>query len=99
MFGGEFIGINILQHFDLSQYFTAVVTSKDVAQPKPAPDMLHEAARRLNCHETELLFVGDSELDQAAARAAGMSFAVYRGELDADLTLLHHDELVGLFVG
>jgi HAD superfamily hydrolase (TIGR01509 family) len=89
---------NILQHFDLSQYFTTVVTSKDVAQPKPAPDMLHEAARRLNCNETELLFVGDSELDQAAASAAGMSFAVYRGELEADLTLQHHEELVRLFV-
>lgn len=90
---------NILQHFELNQFFKTVVTSKDVPQPKPAPDMLHEAARRLNCDEAELLFVGDSELDQAAARAAGVSFAVYRGELDADLTLQHHDELVDLFVG
>ena len=74
------------------------MTSKDVAQPKPAPDMLHEAARRLQCREAELLFVGDSELDQAAANAAGMFFAVYRGELEADLRLQHHGELVDLFL-
>lgn len=84
----------ILQHFGLSQYFMSVVTSRDVARPKPAPDMLHEAARRLDCREDELLFVGDSELDQEAANAAGMFFANYRGGLPADLRVDHHQELV-----
>ena len=91
--------LSILQHFDLSQYFSAVITSKDVAQPKPAPDMLFEAARRLQLSPGELLFVGDSELDQLAARSAGMPFANYRGSLDADLNLKHHEELVGFFFG
>ena len=89
---------SILEHFELSDFFTTVVTSRDVDQPKPAPDMLHEAARRLGCQESELLFVGDSELDQAAASAAGMSFAVYKGELQADIILRHHSELVELFL-
>jgi phosphoglycolate phosphatase-like HAD superfamily hydrolase len=40
--------------------------------------MLHLAARRLGIVETELLFVGDSELDAAAATAAGMPFISYR---------------------
>jgi phosphoglycolate phosphatase-like HAD superfamily hydrolase len=60
--------------------------------------MLHEAARRLQCSTNELLFVGDSELDQAAARSAGMPFAVYRGNLQADVQLEHHGELVELFI-
>ena len=90
---------SILEHFGLSEFFSTVVTSRDVPRPKPAPDMLHEAARRLQCNETELLLIGDSELDQVAASSAGMSFAVYKGELKADLMLQHHGELVELFAG
>ncbi len=87
----------ILEHFGLSSYFSAVVTSRDVTHPKPAPDMLYEAAKRLQLVPSELLFVGDSELDQAAAKSAGMPFAVYRQDLLADLRLEHHAELVTLF--
>jgi len=90
--------LNILEHFDLKRFFRAVITSKDVERPKPAPDMLQEAARRLQLVPSQLLFVGDSELDQAAARSAGMPFAVYRGSLQADLSLGHHRELVELLV-
>jgi phosphoglycolate phosphatase len=88
----------ILEHFDLSCYFSTVVTSRDVNHPKPAPDMLYEAAKRMQLSPHELLFVGDSELDQAAAKSAGMRFAIYRGDLQADLRLEHHGELVSLFV-
>lgn len=89
---------SILEYFKLSGFFQTVVTSHDVEYPKPAPDMLHEAARRLQCSTNELLFVGDSELDQAAARAAGMPFAVYRGSLQADVQIEHYGELVDLFI-
>ncbi len=89
---------SILEHFNLSKYFKAVVTTRDVKRPKPAPDMLHEAAIRLQYKPHELLFVGDSELDQAAAKAAGMPFAVYRGNLQADYRLDHHAQLVELMV-
>ena len=89
---------SILEHFGLSSYFSTVVTSRDVKRPKPAPDMLHEAAKRLQCSTYELLFVGDSELDQAAAHEAGMPFANYRGELKSDVTLDHHNDLVELFL-
>ncbi len=90
--------LGILEHFGMGSYFSAVVTSRDVNQPKPAPDMLYEAAKRLQLVPNELLFVGDSELDQAAAKSAGMPFAAYRGDLQADLRLEHHGELVALFV-
>lgn len=88
----------ILEHFFLTDYFRTVVTSRDVPLPKPAPDMLFEAARRLELRPGELLFVGDSELDQAAARAAGMPFANYRGKLEADLLIDHHQQLVEFFL-
>ncbi len=88
---------SILEHFGLSHLFQTVVTSRDVEHPKPEPDMLYEAAKRLQCATHELLFVGDSELDQAAAKMAEMPFAIYRGDLLADVRLENHDELVMLF--
>lgn len=87
----------ILDHFGLSRFFQTVVTSRDVEHPKPAPDMLHEVAKRLGYATRELLFIGDSELDQEAALSAGMPFAAYQGDLQADVRLCHHDELVALF--
>lgn len=87
----------ILRHFGLSQYFHTVVTSRDVARPKPHPDMLELAARRLGLRESELLFVGDSELDCVAAAQAGIRFAVYKGDLPGELKIASHSELAALF--
>jgi HAD superfamily hydrolase (TIGR01509 family) len=87
----------ILRHFGLSQYFQAVVTSRDVARPKPHPDMLELAARRLGLQENELLFVGDSELDSAAAARAGIRFAAYKGDLPGEFKIRSHGELAALF--
>ena len=87
----------ILEHFDLSGYFRAVVTSHDVARPKPYPDMLIEAARQLALEPAQILFVGDSELDQAAAAAAGVCFAAYRNDLEAELKIDGHQQLLRLF--
>lgn len=87
----------ILAHFALGGYFQAVVTTRDVARPKPYPDMLLEAARRLELPIEGLLFVGDSHLDQAAARAAGIRFAAYRSQLEADLQVDSHRQLQSLF--
>lgn len=89
----------ILSHFDLEELFRTVVTSRDVSRPKPFPDMLYEAARRLNLGPDVLLFVGDSELDQAAAAAANMRFVNYRGTLGAELNIDHHEQLLEILVG
>lgn len=73
--------VEILAHFSLERYFQTLVTSRDVARPKPYPDMLFEASRRLGLEPGEVLFVGDSRLDREAAAAAGMPFVAYRSEL------------------
>lgn len=86
----------ILLHFDLADYFQVVITSRDVPRPKPFPDMLHLAARRLGIVEQELLFVGDSELDAAAATAAGMPFIAYRSIQGDAPTISSHQEIFSL---
>lgn len=86
----------VLRHFALTDYFSVVVTSKDVPAPKPSPDMLLLALEQLKLAPTEVLFVGDSELDQAAARAAGIRFVAYKGMIEGDYTVHSHRELVAL---
>ncbi|AMV72497.1 HAD-IA family hydrolase [Desulfuromonas carbonis] len=89
----------ILSHFSLGQFFQVVITSRDVPRPKPAPDMLHLAARRLGLATEELLFVGDSELDRQAAAAAGIRFVGYKpdGENEGEGVRINaHRELVEL---
>lgn len=88
----------ILDHFELNRFFRTVVTCRDVARPKPHPDMLLTAAKRLGLKERELLFVGDSELDCEAARAAGIRFAAYKGDVEGDIAIGGHAELVSLLL-
>jgi len=87
----------ILAHFGLGPFFRAVVTCRDVERPKPQPDMLFLAARRLGLRESELLFIGDSELDLQAARSAGIRFAAYKGLVEGDIAIGSHLEVVELF--
>ena len=89
----------ILEHFGLSEYFQVVVTSRDVARPKPHPDMLLLAARRLGIARDELIFVGDSELDREAAHGAGVRFAAYKGWDDTSIQIRGHEDLVVLVNG
>jgi len=86
----------ILEHFRLTSYFQVVVTSRDVPRPKPYPDMLIEAARQLALRPEELLFVGDSELDQSAAMTAGVRFVAYRNDLQTDIKIASHQQLLDL---
>ncbi len=87
----------ILAHFDLTPFFHSVVTSRDVARPKPHPDMLELAASRLGFDMGQLLFVGDSELDAMAAERAGIRFASYKGSWPGAMSLGSHAELTDLF--
>jgi HAD superfamily hydrolase (TIGR01509 family) len=52
--------------------FDAVIASDEVPQPKPAPDIYLEAARRLRSPPERAVAIEDSPTGAAAARAAGM---------------------------
>ncbi len=57
----------------LSDAFDAIVTSDDVVQAKPAPDIYLEACRRLGVEPTDALALEDSTAGIAAAKAAGLA--------------------------
>lgn len=73
---------------------SVIVGEGDGFASKPAPDMLHHACDRLSLTREQVLYVGDSALDAAAARAAGIDFAgVLTGELKSFSEFPH----VGVF--
>jgi beta-phosphoglucomutase-like phosphatase (HAD superfamily) len=62
----------VLDHLGISHLFNAVVTSEDVVNQKPAPDIFLEAARRIGVPPRECRAYEDTDLGMRAIRAAGM---------------------------
>jgi beta-phosphoglucomutase family hydrolase len=62
----------VLNHLKIRHYFDAIVTSEDVKNQKPAPDIFLEAARRIGVSPVHCRAYEDTELGLRAIRAAGM---------------------------
>ena len=62
----------VLEHLGIRQLFMAVVTSEDVVNQKPAPDIFLEAARRIGVPPQFCRAYEDTDLGMEAIRAAGM---------------------------
>ena len=65
----------MLESFDLDRYFQVVLGGDCLAQKKPSPEPLLEAAKRCGADISQTLMVGDSKSDLAAARAANCPVA------------------------
>ena len=61
----------------LKRHFKVVVCYEDSAEHKPHPEPLLAAAKRLGVSPKECVFVGDSDTDIEAGRAAGMKTILY----------------------
>ena len=59
----------------LGPFFQEVVTSDDLTHPKPHPECVLEACRRLGVQPAQALMIGDSPLDIQAGRSAGAATA------------------------
>lgn len=62
----------VLEHLGIRKLFAAVVTSEDVVNQKPAPDIFLEAARRIGAAPEFCRAYEDTDLGMQAIRAAGM---------------------------
>ncbi len=62
----------VLEHLGILQLFGAIVTSEDVVNQKPAPDIFLEAARRIGVPPRHCCAYEDTDLGMTAIRAAGM---------------------------
>lgn len=70
----------VLERAQLTERFTATVSSEEVARGKPAPDVYLEAARRLGVAPTSSAAVEDSTNGLRAAVAAGMAVVAVPNE-------------------
>jgi phosphoglycolate phosphatase len=63
--------VDELKHLGLKKFFHIVVTALDVEKPKPSPDALLVAAKKLRVPVNNCAIVGDSIVDIQAGKAAG----------------------------
>jgi len=68
----------LIEHLGISAFFKVILGPEDVPNPKPAPDMLIEAAKRLQINHNEVVYVGDMDVDIKASGAAGMDVWIIR---------------------
>jgi len=73
----------VLEHLGIRHLFKAIVTSEDVVNQKPAPDIFLEAARRIGVPPQRCRAYEDTDLGMQAIRAAGMEAVDVRKLLTA----------------
>ena len=75
----------LLAEFNLDGCFDLVVTSSDVKRPKPHPDVLLKILNDFDLKSFQTVYIGDSPVDETAARAAGIPLVAFRNrELSSD---------------
>lgn len=84
----------VLAYFEIEEYFDLVVSASDVSFPKPHPEIMELIKENFNVSSKQILFVGDSSVDEAFAKATGVFFVAYKNaNLDAHLHISHFREL------
>jgi len=90
-----------LERRQIAQFIDAVVTAVEASR-KPSPDPIIECLKRLELLSRECIFVGDSQADIRAGKAAGVRTVAVatgvsaRGELEAESPDFTFDNLHGL---
>ncbi|GAB7140476.1 HAD family hydrolase [Deferribacterales bacterium RsTz2092] len=82
-----------LEHYKLADYFSCIITSKDVSEPKPAPEGVLKILSTFGVEPASALYVGDSEQDYQAAIAAGVAFVSFGASIADTPAIRDHREL------
>ena len=82
----------ILADLGIDGFFPVLVGGDSLPQRKPDPAPLVQAATGLGAATDSVLYVGDSEVDAATAKAAGVRFALHtEGYRKTPAAEIHHD--------
>jgi len=84
----------ILNKFDIDNYFQTIITSDDVVKAKPDPEIVYTDCERLHVDPKTVVLVGDTDSDVKAGRAAGCT--VVGVKIPADVTIHRLSELPDL---
>nr|HID59126.1 HAD family hydrolase [Desulfobacterales bacterium] len=87
----------VLVYYGLEKYFDFVVTCLDVERPKPHPESLLKILDYFNIGPDEAIYIGDSQIDEMAASAAGVPLIAYKNpSLKAAFHVSHFKEVEDL---
>lgn len=93
---GFFLGVNtnrtdsmgaLLETFELTEFFSPVVTARTVGKPKPDPAGVALILEQWKLARHEVVYIGDSGVDEMTAAAAGVPFWAYK---NPRLAARHH---------
>jgi phosphoglycolate phosphatase len=68
--------LEALQHLEIESFFDEIVSFDDIGEPKPSPAMLFWLLNRCKVSNKESIFVGDSQRDYLASKAANIEFVM-----------------------
>jgi len=84
----------VLKEHGLEGYFDLVVSCLDVKHPKPDPESLIKILDHFGLSPEEALYIGDSQIDEMTANAAGVPLVGYKNpRLSAVLHVRHFKEV------
>ena len=66
--------LNDLERTGIASLFKVIVTGDDIQQPKPSPEGLGIALRKLDIQPEETAYIGDANADYEMSLAAGVKF-------------------------
>lgn len=76
----------ILRKFSVRKSVDVIIGGEDVKEEKPSPEGLLKAVDMLGLEKREVLYVGDSYIDAAAAQSAGIDFAAVLTGMTTDFS-------------
>ncbi|NVN97917.1 MAG: HAD family hydrolase [Geobacteraceae bacterium] len=85
----------VLSGFKLTDYFSCIMTASRASFPKPHPDPLLRVLTHYSITAEEAIFIGDSEVDSIAAKAAGIDFISYKADHYGITRIDTHTEILG----
>jgi HAD superfamily hydrolase (TIGR01509 family) len=90
---------HIMERFGLWPFFNMVVTALDVKNPKPHPESIEKIIQAFSLNKEEVIFIGDSEVDQQTAKSSGIKFIAYKNrEIANDALIEDHLDLLNLLL-
>ncbi len=88
--------IELMKLMGFTNYFDMILCALDV-KPKPDSEGLFLLMNSFNLVNNEVLFIGDSYIDEHTAKSADIDFVAYKNKkLDADYYIEHHYEVIDI---
>ncbi len=77
----------VLSNLEIKDYFSPMVTATLLPNSKPHPEGVHYILEKWRMKPTDVVYIGDTWVDETCAQAAGVEFWAYR---NADLNARIH---------